>query len=133
MRWAWLVVALLLVGCGRIQNERFAGSPAEASSGLAIHMAALPSAPVAQTGRDVTFELTRDGEPVAGAEVMVEANMTHAGMEPLFVEAVEGAPGEYRAPIFWSMGGEWFLRVRATLPDGTTAEETFPGIEVKAR
>jgi hypothetical protein len=53
-------------------------------------------------------------------------------MEPLFMEATEVAGGEYEAAIEWTMGGEWFLRVRATLPDGSVAEERVSGFEVRS-
>jgi hypothetical protein len=133
MRLGWLVVALLLlVGCGRIQNERFTGA-AEAASAISIEVEALPTTAVVGSPDELAIIVRRDNEPIEGASVQVEGNMTHAGMEPLFVQATETAPGDYRAAIEWTMGGEWFLRVRATLPDGTTAEETFTGIQVEAR
>ena len=44
--------------------------------------------------------------------------MSHAGMRPVFSEARELEPGRYEAPIEFTMGGDWIILVRVTLPDG---------------
>ena len=59
------------------------------------------------------------GAPIAGADVSVEANMSHAGMQPVFSDATEVAPGRYVASFEWTMAGDWFLLVTATASDGT--------------
>jgi hypothetical protein len=133
MRLAWLlIILLLLVACGRVQNPRFLGAAADAARGVAIDLSELPENPTVGAASQLLITVTREGRPVEGADVQVEGNMTHAGMEPLFVEATEVAGGEYQAAIEWTMGGEWFLRVRATLLDGSVAEETVSGFEVRS-
>ena len=37
-------------------------------------------------------------------------------------QARETAPGRYQAPMQFAMGGDWFVVVRAVLPDGRTLE-----------
>lgn len=134
MRWTWLMGALLLlVACGRVQNPRVTGAAAEMPPGVEIALSGLPDNPSVGTPSELLITVTREGQPVEGADVQVEGNMTHAGMEPLFVEATEVAGGEYQATIEWTMGGEWFLLVRATLPDGSVAEETVSSFEVGSR
>ena len=75
----------------------------------------------------ITVSLSEaDGRPVAGAEVKLEGNMTHAGMVPVFASARESAPGRYEAPIEFTMGGDWYILVTASLPDGRRLERQFP-------
>ncbi len=71
-----------------------------------------------------------DGKPVTAATVRVEGNMSHAGMEPTFAEAVEAEPGRYRAALKLTMPGDWFLTVTARRADGTelSAEMPLPGV-----
>ncbi|MGD8627114.1 MAG: FixH family protein [Anaerolineae bacterium] len=62
------------------------------------------------------------GQPIRGAQVELEGNMNHAGMVPVFATAVEVAPGRYRAELEFTMAGDWFILVRAALPDGRALE-----------
>ena len=55
--------------------------------------------------------------PAEGARVRVEANMSHAGMRPVFAAASEEGGGRYLAPVELSMAGDWFLLIEADLPD----------------
>jgi hypothetical protein len=78
----------------------------------------------------VTLKLAdRSGTPRNAARVNLEGNMTHAGMRPVFGEAPEVEPGVYRAPIEFTMAGDWVLTFHITLPDGRKFEHQF---EVKA-
>jgi hypothetical protein len=71
----------------------------------------------------ITVELTdAGGAPIEGARVELEGNMNHAGMVPVFAPAEEVAPGRYRAELEFTMGGDWFILVRADLPDGRSLE-----------
>lgn len=65
-----------------------------------------------------TLKLSDASGPVTGARVKLEANMTHAGMSPVFAEAKEVEPGRYRASLAFTMGGDWVVLVNAALPDG---------------
>jgi hypothetical protein len=71
----------------------------------------------------VSFHLTEASKPVSGAEVSLEGNMTHAGMTPVFAEAQEVAPGQYRGNLTLNMPGDWFLLLHVTLPDGRMLED----------
>jgi len=63
------------------------------------------------------------GIPVEGARIVVEGNMSHAGMTPVLDTAVAEAPGRYAVPDFpFTMAGSWILTLRATLPDGRWTE-----------
>ena len=70
-----------------------------------------------------TLAVTLDdaaGKPVAGAKVRLEGHMTHAGMAPVFADAVEArdTPGLYAIAFTFTMEGDWILLVSVTLPDG---------------
>lgn len=58
------------------------------------------------------------GEPLSGARLQIEGNMNHAGMRPSFATPEEVAPGRYQATLDFTMAGDWFLLVGATLADG---------------
>jgi hypothetical protein len=62
--------------------------------------------------------------------VRVEGNMNHAGMRPSFADLHETEPGRYTGTLRFTMGGDWFLLVQATLPDGNQVEQKIdvPGV-----
>lgn len=59
------------------------------------------------------------GAPVSGADVTIEANMTHPGMQPVFAPALEIQPGVYRGSLEFSMQGEWFMEITGMQRDGS--------------
>ena len=61
-------------------------------------------------------------KPIADANIMVEADMSHPGMSPVFGKANEIAPGTYSAPINFNMGGDWIVLLHIKLPDGRRIE-----------
>ena len=74
----------------------------------------------------ITLRLTdARGTPVTGALLKLEGNMSHAGMTPVFAEAIETGDGRYRASLQLSMAGDWVVLVHATLPDGRKLEHQF--------
>ena len=80
----------------------------------------------------LTVTLTdASGQPFSGATVELEGNMSHAGMVPVFATAAEVVPGQYRANLEFTMGGDWFILVRADLPDGRSLERQIdiPGVD----
>lgn len=70
------------------------------------------------------------GHPITGAAVQVEGNMSHAGMQPVFVEASETEAGRYATSLEFTMAGDWYLLVTVTLPEGRTVEHVIevPGV-----
>ena len=114
------LVSCAAVGC--------AGDDA-AASGVSVALAFDPAPCVGPTAITVTLA-EADGRPVVGAAVHVEGNMNHAGMVPELGEAHEVAPGRYRVELEFTMGGDWFFVVDASLPDGRAIEEVVhvPGV-----
>lgn len=121
--WLWLGLLLLLflTGCGR-------GSPD--LNDVAIELDMEPDPPrLGQATVTIALRDT-DGQPISGASVEIEGNMSHAGMVPVLVTASEVNPGFYKAQLDFTMGGDWFLLVRADLPDGRSLERKIdvPGV-----
>lgn len=119
--WALFLVAVfcsvvVATGCAR----RGGMTSNEIQIDVAVEPQPLTSGPatVIVTLKDAT------GQPVKDAEVEVEGNMSHAGMTPVIVTAVEGEDGRYETRDFeFTMAGDWFFVVRATLPDGSEIKE----------
>lgn len=84
-------------------------------------------------GMDALVFLLKNGraEPIRGAVIEVRGDMTHAGMVPVNSKAEGGTEdGRYVVPFQWTMGGDWIVTVRATLPDGRIAQRRY---EVQVR
>ena len=74
----------------------------------------------------VTFTVwDRASKPVEGAHISVEADMTHAGMSPIFAEAKEIEPGRYQADLALGMAGDWVILLHGTLASGEKLERQF--------
>jgi hypothetical protein len=109
-----LALSLLLAGCT---------APAESAPDLQIELTLDPPQPVVG---DVALSLRvtgNDGKPLENAKLQVEGNMNHAGMKPSFAELSEQEPGVYSGTIDFTMGGDWFLLVTVTGPDGKVVEK----------
>lgn len=64
-------------------------------------------------------------KPLMGIRIELEGNMSHAGMSPVFADALEVAPGEYRATLELSMAGDWIILVHLTTPNGAKLDRQF--------
>lgn len=121
--WLMLPLILLLTSCGRGNKDL---------PDVAVELSIEPEPP--QIGpATITVDLQDGGgQPISGASVELEGNMNHAGMVPVFGQAVEVAPGRYRTELEFAMGGDWFLLVRAQLPDGRSLERRvdLPGVDL---
>ena len=117
-----LLLFLLLAGCSRGVGDL---------PDVAVDLFVEPSPP--RIGPVTVTVALRDagGQPITGASVDLEGNMNHAGMVPVFADAVEVAPGRYQADLEFTMGGDWFILVRADLPDGRSMERQIdvPGVD----
>ncbi len=121
-----LSLSLLLIlaqtaGCGRAGK----GAP-ETQDNYTVTFATEPAPPI--IGASAILLTLRDatGQPVDGARVTIEANMSHAGMKPVQAEVTGGQAGTYRVPLEWTMSGDWFVDVSFTLPDGQVIGRRFP-------
>jgi YtkA-like protein len=60
--------------------------------------------------------------PVRGAQVTLEADMSHPGMKPLFQKALATEGGKYHSNLKFDMPGDWILLLHAKLPSGATVD-----------
>jgi len=111
-----LCAGLFLTGCQRRP---------EPQSGVTVELEISPRPPRAGLAAVTLRVADASGRPLSGARVSLEGNMLHAGMRPVFGEASESEPGRYRAPLEFTMGGDWVIHVRLTLPDGRKIERQF--------
>jgi hypothetical protein len=117
-----LVAALFWSGCSRTR---------ESSPVITIAHAISPQ-PARVGPVTVTLQLAdAAAKPVAGARIALEADMSHAGMSPVFGEAKEVAPGQYQSQVRLGMAGDWVILLHATLPDGKKLERQFDVRDVR--
>jgi len=69
--------------------------------------------------------------PVTGAEVAVEADMSHAGMSPVFTQSKEVGPGQYQSKLSLGMAGDWVILLHGSLPNGEKLERQFDVRDVR--
>ncbi len=124
-----LALAVLLLLAGGCEQQ------SADTSAVVVGVQVSPDPPTVGQEAVIEVRLEERGRPLAGATVDLEATMTHPGMTPLFVRAEEVEAGLYRAPLAFTMGGEWVLIVRATLADGRELERTLdlPAVRVPDR
>jgi hypothetical protein len=125
-RQAWFVCILLLAlltGCGRASRDL---------PDITVNLSIDPQPP--QIGPAVISAALADaeGQAISGATVEFEGNMNHAGMVPVIAMATETSPGIYTANLEFTMGGDWFILVKADLPDGRSMEHQVdvPGVDL---
>jgi len=119
------ITLLLVTGCRRGQTSDI--------SDIGLDLSISPDPPTTGPAA-VIIQLTDEAsQPLAGAKVELEGNMSHAGMTPVFSQAEEVEPGQYEAPLEFTMGGDWFILVKVTLPDGRQLERQVdvPGVETR--
>ena len=123
-RWLWLgsLVTLALVGCR--------GEEAGLDD-VVVELTVLPDPPYVGPATVVVLLTDDQGAPIEGATLLLEGNMTHAGMVPSLADASEVSPGRYEAVLDLTMGGDWYILVQGKLPDGRTLEHIadLPGVK----
>lgn len=71
-------------------------------------------------------------QPVTGASITLEGNMSHAGMSPVFAQAKETEQGRYQAILDLTMAGDWSILIHVTLADGQKLERQLDVKGVRA-
>jgi len=112
----WLLLVLLFV----LACHRSAQKPA-----ITFKYNVAPQ-PVRVGTTTIDIALTdRSGQPVSGARVELEGNMSHPGMSPVTGVAREIQSGKYRGTLQFTMAGDWIVLVNATLSDGERLQNQF--------
>ena len=111
----FLATSQLTVGC---RGEMEPGDP-----GFSLEVGISPTPPAVGPARLIITLIDSAGAPVEGAEIVVEGNMSHAGMVPVLDTADVEGPGRYGISDFdspWRETGSSTLE--ANLPDGRIGE-----------
>jgi YtkA-like len=117
------VVAILVIAAGCTEpTER---------SGISVEARFTPEP--ARVGKETVAVTVKDssGQPVSGAHITVEGDMSHPGMAPVFAESKELGPGQYRAELDLGMQGSWVVLLHVRLASGEKIERQV-ALEVKA-
>lgn len=111
----WLLLLCAVLSCGGGGREL---------GDVGVEVAVGPNPP--EVGPAVIAASLSDasGRPIEGATVEIEADMRDADLTPMTAPAAEVEPGRYEASVAFTEGGEWFVVVRADLPDGRKLERT---------
>lgn len=114
----WLAVCLIVPLCGTACQPA-----AEESSTIATEWTVTPQPPmVGPVLLALTLTDRSSGQPLPGAQMQIEGDMTHPGMTPVFGTAREVAPGRYEAQVELTMAGDWVFSIEARLRDGRSFE-----------
>jgi hypothetical protein len=116
-----MLLVAVLSGCGRMQRADGA-----TSDSYGVTMVVEPSPPAVGSSTLVVTLNDPGGQPVDGARLEVEANMSHAGMVPVLASAEASQAGLYRVPLRWTMAGDWTVDLAFTLADGSRVVRRFP-------
>lgn len=110
------VAAWFVTGCSK---------PSDASHSVTVEHAISPEPPTVGPAT-VTIKLADTAaRPVSGASITLEADMSHAGMAPVFDEALETGPGQYQAHLNFAMAGDWVILLHLRLAGGQKLERQF--------
>ena len=105
--------------------------PPNASSGVMVEFQIKPK-PVRVGPVVVCLTLTDAGNhPVTGTQIALEADMSHAGMSPVFAQANEVQPARYESHLSLGMAGDWVILLHGTLPNGEKLERQFDVRDVR--
>lgn len=110
------VAAFFATGCSR---------PIDSSPAVTVEHKISPEPP--QVGPVTVLLKLADpaAKPISGARITLEADMSHAGMAPVFEEASETEPGQYQARLKFAMAGDWVILLHVRLPGGRSLERQF--------
>ncbi len=99
--------------------------PSNASSGVKVEFQIKPQ-PVRVGPVEISLTLTDIAtHPLTGAQITVEADMSHAGMSPVFAPSKEVGAGQYQSQLSLGMAGDWVVLLHGTLPNGEKLERQF--------
>ena len=118
------ILVVLLLAWALAACQRGSQQPDQAPE-IEMNLEILPSPPVVGSAQLLVTVTENAGQPVDGATVEIQGDMAHAGMVPVQATASGQGAGLYRADFQWTMGGDWFVTVSVTLPDGRTTSRRF--------
>jgi hypothetical protein len=101
-------------------------SQSDEADGYQMSLVAVPAEAIVGPARLLVTLNDAAGVPVDGAAVEIRGDMAHAGMVPVLATAIGRGSGQYEADFEWTMAGDWFVTVTASLNGGGVVEREFP-------
>lgn len=118
---ALALMVAFVAGC-----RQSAATATDEAPDVQMTLAAVPEQHVVGSSQLALTLLDAAGRPIDGAtDVRLRGDMSHAGMEPVLATASAAGDGRYVADFEWTMAGDWFVTVEATLPDGRVKSARF--------
>lgn len=119
-----LFVVLCLVALAACRQT--ATGPVDGAPDVAMTLATADDAPLVMGPFQWLVTLhDADGQPIDDAAISLRGDMNHAGMVPVEATAAPQGDGAYLADFEWTMAGEWFVTVEATLSDGRVKSAVY--------
>ena len=119
---AFLVLGWLVASCS-IPGTRAAD---------VLTVVQVPPSPVVEVETVVGVKLVdRAGKTFDGANLTVDAHMTHPGMAPVVTPVVDEGKGAYTIRLRFPMAGVWVLRLKGELADRRTIDQQLCEITVR--
>jgi hypothetical protein len=113
---------LVSIVCAALLLQADCSRPVATSDFVAIEHEISPE-PIRVGSATIVLKLSdASGNPVTGAHIAIEADMSHSGMSPGFAETKETGAGRYKASLEFPMAGDWVILLHVTLPDGKKLE-----------
>ena len=119
-RLSLLLLACVAAGLGNGCSRPVAFSPA-----VTVEHAISPEPPQVGPATVILKLADATAQPISGARITLEADMSHAGMAPVFAETQETGPGQYEAHLKFGMAGDWVILLHVRLAGGQTLERQF--------
>lgn len=121
LRWFALLSLLGLVACARNSQQ----TAPLAEDGVTMSLEVVPD-PVVVGPSELRIHLQDTaGAAIDDAQLSLKGDMSHAGMTPVLASVNGGEDGLYTVPFAWTMGGDWYVTVVATLADGRVITRRF--------
>ena len=118
------ILLLVLLAWAPTACQRTSQEPDQAPE-IQMSLEMVPNPPEVGSAQLLVTLTENTDQPVDGATVEIQGDMAHAGMVPVQATALGQGAGVYSADLQWTMGGDWFVTVSATLPDGRTTSRRF--------
>lgn len=118
-------LSLLLLTCVAAWLGNGCSRPIASSPGVTVEHAISPQPPEVGPATVLLKLADATARPVSGARITLEADMSHAGMAPVFAETRETEPGQYQAHLKFAMAGDWVILLHVRLASGQTLERQF--------
>ncbi len=109
---------VMLAGCRESQKA----TPTSSIRDIEIHLEA-ESLTIGET--TLSLSVMAGDHPVTVDKLTIRGDMDHAGMSPVIREIEGEDDGQYTVPFEWTMAGDWYVEVNATLLDGEQFLQRF--------